>query len=42
MIVKELKDKMTFYLGETDEFAIKYHLLRDTLVWVILVCDERK
>ena len=28
MSIKELKDKMTFfYLGVTDEFAIKYHLL---------------
>jgi hypothetical protein len=28
--------------GVTDEFAIKYHLLPDTLVCVILACDERK
>lgn len=42
MSIKELKDKMTFYLGVTDEFAIKYHLLPDTLVCVILACDERK
>ena len=43
MSIKELKDKMTFfYLDMTDEFAIKYHLLHDTLVCVILACDERK
>ena len=41
MSIKELKDK-PFYLGVTDEFAIKYHLLPDTLVCVILACDERK